>query len=141
MPENVNRARIKGTELAYHAFAGAWQLRAQATFQDPLDEATGKLLPRRAREYGSVSVQNAAGPWKLGAEVVASSARFDTPGEDPAARMHGYALLNLTASYALNRAWLLRARWNNVFDREYELVQNFNTPGSNLFVALQYQTP
>lgn len=141
MPENVNRARIKGTELAYQAFAGAWQLRAQATFQDPVDEATGKLLPRRARQYGSASVQHAAGPWKLGGEVVASSARFDTPGEDPAARMHGYALLNLTASYALNRAWLLRARWNNVFDREYELVQNFNTPGSNVFVALQYQTP
>ena len=141
MPENVNRARIKGTELAYQAFAGSWQLRAQATLQDPVDEATGKLLPRRARQYGSASVQNAVGAWKLGAEVVASSARFDTPGEDPAARMHGYALLNLTASYALNRAWLLRARWNNVFDREYELVQNFNTPGSNLFVALQYQTP
>ena len=55
--------------------------------------------------------------------------------------MHGYGLLNLTASYALNRALSLRARWNNVFNRDYALAQNFNTPGSNLFVALHYQTP
>ena len=70
---------------------------------------------------------------------MASGARFDLPGEDPSTRMHGYALLNLTASYALNRALSLRARWNNVFNREYELAQNFNTPGSNLFLGLQYQ--
>lgn len=140
-PENVDRARIRGTELAYQAFGGPWQLRAKATFQNPVDEASGDLLPRRARQFGSLAVQNARGPWKLGGELVASGARFDRPGEDPAARMHGYALLNLTAAYSVNRSMVLRARWNNVFDREYELVQNFNTPGSNLFVALQYQTP
>jgi outer membrane cobalamin receptor len=33
----------------------------------------------------------------------------------------------------------MRARWNNVANRDYELAQNFNIPGSNLFVALQYQ--
>jgi len=53
--------------------------------------------------------------------------------------MHGYGLVNLTASYALDPEWSVKARWNNVFNREYELAQNFNTPGSNLFVALQYQ--
>jgi vitamin B12 transporter len=140
-PQNVDRARIKGTELAYEGFMGGLHLRAQATFQDPVDESTGKLLPRRARQHGMLSVQNSSGRWKLGGELVASGERFDTPGEDPAARMHGYALVNLTASYALTRALTLRARWNNVFNRDYELVQNFNTPGSNVFVALQYQTP
>jgi vitamin B12 transporter len=140
-PQNLAAARIKGTELAYQAFFRGLQVRAQATLQDPVDEATGKLLPRRARQYGSLAVSNVRGPLTLGGEIVASGARFDTAGEDPATRMHGYALLNLTASYALSRALSLRARWNNVFDRDYELAQNFNTPGSNVFVALQYQTP
>jgi vitamin B12 transporter len=53
--------------------------------------------------------------------------------------MHGYGLFNLTAICALDREWSVRARWNNVFDRAYELAQNFNTPGSNVFVAVQYQ--
>jgi vitamin B12 transporter len=48
-------------------------------------------------------------------------------------------LLNLTAVFAFDREWSVRARWNNVFDRDYELAKNFNTPGSNVFVAVQYQ--
>src|SRR5712691_4461866 len=138
-PRNLNRARIKGTELGYQGFFAGLQANAQLTLQDPVDEETGKLLPRRAREYGSVAAGNAAGRWRFGAEVTASGARFDSTDEDPAKKMHGYALLNLTASYALARDWSVRARWNNVFDRNYELAQNFNTPGSNVFVALQYQ--
>ena len=138
-PQNLNRARIKGTELSYQGFFGGLQANALLTLQDPVDEETGKLLPRRAREYGSLGVGNATGPWRFGAEVTASGARFDSAGEDPAKKMHGYALLNLTVSYALARDWSVQARWNNVFDREYELAQNFNTPGSNVFLALQYQ--
>jgi vitamin B12 transporter len=138
-PSNVNRTRIKGTELAYQGFLGGLQANAQLTFQDPVDGETGKLLPRRAKEHGSLAISNATGPWRLGAEVVASGARFDSIDEDPAKKMHGYGLVNLTASYALSRDWLVRARWNNVFDREYELAKDFNTPGSNVFVAVQYQ--
>lgn len=138
-PQNLNRAKIKGTELGYQGFFGGLQASAQLTLQDPVDEETGKMLPRRAREYGSLAVGNASGPWRLGGELTASGARFDSAGEDPARRMHGYALLNLTVSYTLARDWSIQARWNNALDREYELAQNFNTPGSNVFVALQYQ--
>jgi len=137
--QNLNRARIKGAELGYQGSVGRLQASAQLTLQEPVDVETGKLLPRRAREFGSVTVGSAAGRWRFGAEVTASGARFDSADENPAKKMHGYALLNLTASCALARDWLVRARWNNVFDRDYELAQNFNTPGSNVFVALQYQ--
>jgi len=139
MPQNVSQARIKGTELGYEGFFGGLQANAQLTFQDPMNEETGKLLQRRAREHGRLALSDAAGPWRLGAEVVASGARFESTDESPGTKMHGYGLLNLTASYALSRDWSVRARWNNVFNREYELAQNFNTPGSNVFVAVQYQ--
>lgn len=138
-PQNVDRARITGTELGYQGFWGGRQASAQLTLQNPVDEDTGQLLQRRARQYGSLAISDASGPWKLGAELVASGARFDSTDEAPDTRMHGYALFNFTAGYALNREWSVRARWNNVFNREYELAQNFNTPGSNVFVAVQYQ--
>jgi len=138
-PENLNRARIKGTELGYQGFFGGLQANALLVLQDPVNEETGRMLPRRARQHGSVAVGNAAARWRFGVEVTASGARFDSADEDPAKKMHGYALLNLTASYALARDWSVRARWNNVFDRDYELAQHFNTPGSNVFMALQHQ--
>lgn len=138
-PQNLDRARIKGTELGYQGSLNGWQASVQLTLQDPVNEETGKLLQRRAREHGSLAINNSSGPWKFGAEVIGSGARFDSTDEAPGTKMHGYGLFNLTASYALSRDWLVRARWNNVFNREYELAQNFNTPGSNVFVALQYQ--
>ncbi|HEY6239239.1 MAG TPA: TonB-dependent receptor [Burkholderiales bacterium] len=140
MPQNVNQARIRGTELNYDGLFGGLRASAQLVFQDPVDEATGQLLQRRAREHGNLAASYTFGPWSMGTQVVASSARFDSTNEDPNTRMHGYASVNLTASYTLSQEWLLRARWNNVFNREYELAQNFNTPGSNVFVALQYQS-
>jgi vitamin B12 transporter len=70
---------------------------------------------------------------------VASGERFDSTTETPATRMHGYGLVNLIAHYAMSREWTVKARWNNVTNRSYELARHFNTPGSNLFVALQYQ--
>jgi vitamin B12 transporter len=137
--ENLDSARIKGLELGYQGSLAGSQANAHLTLQNPVDEATGQMLPRRAKEFGSLGLIKSSGSWTLGAEVVGSSARFDQAGEVEGTRMHGYALLNLTATYALDREWSIRARWNNVFDREYELAQTFNTPGSNVFVAVQYQ--
>ena len=139
IPQNVGQARVEGVDLGYDVVFGAFRASAQLTLQDPVDDATGLLLPRRAKEHGSLTVNRTSGPWTLGTEVVASSARFDRANEAEGSRMHGYGLVNLTAIYALDREWSIRARWNNVFDREYELVQYFNTPGSNVFVAVQYR--
>jgi vitamin B12 transporter len=135
--QNLASARINGTELSYQGVYDGVQMNAQLTLQNPVDDATGLLLPRRAKEHGSFSLNRSSGRWTLGTEVVASSARFDQVNEGT--RMHGYGLVNLTAIYALDREWSVRIRWNNVFDREYELAHDFNTPGSNVFVALQYQ--
>jgi vitamin B12 transporter len=139
LPQNLSRARIRGSELAYVGTLAGYDITARFAFQDPVDEDTGQRLPRRAREHGSVSVTKAFGAWRFGSELVASGARFDSTTEDPATRMHGYGLLNLIANYTVSRDWLVRARWNNVTNHDYELAQHFNTPGSNLFVALQYQ--
>ena len=138
--QNLDSARIKGVELGYQGSFAGYRANLSVTLQDPIDEATGTMLPRRAKEFGSLSLSKTSADWTLGAEVVASSARFDQPDEAEGTRMHGYGLLNLTASYAIDREWSVRARWNNVFNREYELAQNFNTPGSNVFVAVQYQS-
>jgi vitamin B12 transporter len=138
--QNVDNARIRGVELGYQGSFASLQAYARVTLQNPEDEATGSMLPRRAKEFAGAGLSNTSGSWTLGGEVVASSARFDQAGEVETSKMHGYALLNLTATYAIDREWSVRARWNNVFNREYELAQHFNTPGTNVFLALQYQS-
>ena len=137
--QNLNQTRITGVEFAYRGELWGWQMQAQATSQDPRDEMTNFQLRRRARQYGSVLAKRDFGSWSVGAELIASSLRYDSTTEAPNTRLHGYGLLNLTARYAYTREWSINARWNNVLDREYELVQFFNTPRGNAFAWLDYR--
>jgi len=138
--QNLSQARITGLEFAYHGDLWGWYLRARATLQEPRDETTGFLLRRRAKEYGSMAANRRIGSLNIGAELTGSSARFDSTTEAANARMNGYGLLNLSLGYALSRQWSINARWNNVTNREYELVQFYNTPRSNLFAWLAYRS-
>ena len=138
-PQNINQAHIKGAELSYQGSYAGFSTNAHFTVQNPVNSLTGQLLQRRAKHYGSLTVNKSLGLWKLGAELVTSGARFDSANENPSTRLSGYALYNLTVNYAFAREWSFNLRWNNVFNRNYELVQNFNTPGSNVFFALRYE--
>jgi vitamin B12 transporter len=138
LPQNLDRARIRGGEFAWQATLDATEFRAKLTLQRPENEATGLELQRRAREFGSITARRAWRQWRFGAEVVASGARFDSSNEDPATRMGGYALLNLFASYAFAPGWSAEIRWNNVTNKDYELVKDYNTPGSNVFVWVRW---
>lgn len=137
--QNLARARTEGVEIAWRGTLWGWQTRAQLTLQDPRDETTGLQLRRRAKEYGSVGAERRFGRARFGAEIVGTGERFDSTNEAPSTRMHGYGLVNLTAGYAIARDWSIHARWNNVFDRDYELVQFFNTPGSSVFAWVAWQ--
>jgi vitamin B12 transporter len=135
---NVNEARIRGGTLALAADAANHRFKAELTRANPIDLATGHVLVRRAKTFGSLSVNSAAGPWRWGGEVVGSSERFDSVTNAPSSRLAGYALVSLRAAYAITPQWTVSARWNNVFDKTYTLVRGYNTPGSNAFVMLEY---
>jgi vitamin B12 transporter len=137
-PENLSKARIRGTELSYTARFFEAQLRAKLTLQDPEVRPTGLQLQRRARRHGSLMAMRAFGPWRVGAEVVASGERFDSATESPASRLAGYALFNLTLARSLTPEWSVDLRWNNVADKEYELIQGYNVPGSNVLLSLRW---
>jgi vitamin B12 transporter len=52
--------------------------------------------------------------------------------------MAGHALLHVHGSYALTPEVTVSARWNNALDKDYELAKGYNTPRSNVFLALEY---
>ena len=136
-PQNVANATLQGITLELEARAGELVVRASADFQRPEDDASGNLLPRRARRHAAVAVAQSWNALRLGAELIASSARFDDAANTR--RMGGYALVNLTADYALGRGWTLFARLDNAFDRRYELAADYNTAGANVFAGVRYR--
>lgn len=135
--ENVDRARIEGVELGY-AFRGAkWQVRAEATLQDPRDRATGDRLLRRARENYMLAVERLAGRLALAADVTWAGNRTDVAFPSTVS-LRGYTLVNATARYAVTDRWSVQARLDNAFDEAYTLVYGYNTAGRSFTLATRF---
>ncbi|HTS23235.1 MAG TPA: TonB-dependent receptor [Casimicrobiaceae bacterium] len=137
VPQNVESATLEGVTFELEGRAAGVDMRGSLDLQRPLDNATGNLLPRRARRHGAITVARSWNALRVGAEVVASGARFDDAANT--IRMGGYALVNLTAEYDLGAGWTLFARGTNVLDKHYELAADYNTAGAAIFAGVRYR--
>ncbi|HEX7634933.1 MAG TPA: TonB-dependent receptor [Noviherbaspirillum sp.] len=133
---NVNKTLLEGITLGAGSRIGNYTVRAALDLQNPRDETADRRLARRAREHGTVGLDYAVGALKAGGEAVFSGKRFDDAANRNA--MGGYGIVNLHASYDFAPNWSLFGRWDNIFDKNYELARNYATPGSNLFVGVRY---
>ena len=114
LPQNIDRAKIRGAELSYAGDMVGTQLRSKLTWQDPENAATGAQLRRRSKIFGSVTATRTIGAWRFGAEMFASGERYDSSDERLGSRLPGYALLNLFAARTIATDWQVELRWNNV---------------------------
>lgn len=133
---NVDQALLTGLSLGAKTTYRAFTLRASLDLQDPRDEKTDLRLQRRAKQHGTIGVDYAAGLLKVGGEAMFSSNRFNDLANRN--KLGGYGIVNLHASYDIAPKWTLVGRWDNVFDKSYELAGTYNTPGSSLFVGVRY---
>lgn len=142
LPENINKATIQGITLAASNRWDNLDVGGSVDIQSPRDDETDKLLRRRANRHGQMHLGYSLQDWRFGAEMVASSARYEDAANT--LRMSGYTLFNMTAQYKVNRDWTLQARANNIFDKNYYLAIDgngfpYNTPGANVFVNIRYE--
>ena len=131
--ENVARAKIRGSELAYDARFGTWTLGTTLTWQDARNEDTDSALLRRPKQKVSAIVERQLGDAvRVGAEVLYAGGRDDVGGLG----LPSYTLFNLRGSWNFADAWRANARIENATDRDYELAHGYNTPERSGFVEL-----
>ena len=133
---NVGSAKITGLSIGGALRQGNFSLRGSFDQQNPVNETSGEVLAKRARQFGNAGIEYQKGLIKAGAEGSFVGTRYDS--YPAGAAMGGYALFNLYGDYQLMRDLSLFARWNNVFNKDYQLSYGYNTPGSNVFVGLRY---
>ena len=136
-PNNVSDATLKGVTLS-----GGWSWRdaavhASVDLQSPTDDATGHLLPRRARRHATLSYSQQAGSVRLTAEWVGSSERYDDA--ENLRRLGGYGIVNLAAEWAFAHGVTLFIRGDNVLDRNYELAADYATGGARVFAGARWR--
>ena len=136
-PQNVANATLEGATLYGDARWRDTSLRGSIDVQSPTDDATGHLLPRRARRHASVAWTQQVGAGRFVAEVVGSSERFDDA--ENTRRLAGYGVVNLTLEYALDPRTTIFVRGDNVFGRNYELAADFSTGGVRVSAGVRWR--
>lgn len=133
--QNLDRARIRGVEFSYRIARNAWQLTAEAVYQDPKDLATGEQLLRRAKENFTLNYWHRFGRFELGLQLLAAGDREDFGGTE----LDSYLLANLSARVDLGSGWSATAQIENLLDEDYQLVSGYRTQDRAVFVGIAYR--
>jgi vitamin B12 transporter len=133
---NVSSAKITGASLSGLAQLSSLNLKASYTQQNPVNEGSNSTLVKQAKQYGNIAGEYIYSKVTTGVGATFSGRRNDYLGD--ATGMGAYTLYNLYANYELEKDLSLFVRWNNVFNKNYQLSYGYNTPGSNAFVGLRY---
>ena len=132
---NVASAKITGLSVGGATRFGNISIRGSFDQQNPIDQSTGYVLAKRARQFGNIGTEYKNTRLTAGAEGTfqANRTNFDNTGY-----MGGYAIYNLYGNYQITKDWSLFGRWNNIFNKDYQLSYGYATPGSNVFVGMRY---
>jgi vitamin B12 transporter len=155
-PINLDRARIRGLELAGSWRHGPWTLSGQASGLDPIDRSPaaagapatyGNLLPRRAESSAFVDVRRSL--WRRAS--VSARGRWEGRRFDDIANtvpLGGYFLLDLLADVEIADGWSLEGRITNALGRTYYTAAAsddplspayYNQPGRELDLTVRYR--
>ncbi|OFZ99461.1 MAG: hypothetical protein A2Z44_00320 [Betaproteobacteria bacterium RBG_19FT_COMBO_58_11] len=132
----TQRANITGATLSYNGRLEEFNVRASTTWQNPIDKSNNTILQRRAQQTATAGIDRSFGAWSAGMGVIASGYRYDKANN--VNRLGGYTVFNLYSGYTYSKELSFVARLNNVFDKQYELAQTYNTPDRNVFIGFDY---
>ena len=134
-------AEITGLEFTVSAALRGTDIALAGHVMEPQNKVNGKQLARRAQQQLSLDVDRAGRRFAAGATVLFTGDRYDDAANT--IRLNAYARLDLRARYQINAQWLLRAKINNVLDKNYVMAYDFSlgkyaVPGREVFITIAY---
>lgn len=162
--QNVGETERKGIEIGLHGkidkvnFAANYGF-VDATYQTGFDVGSGSnssnsdgvihvnkgnKIPAIARQTFKLRSSYEITPqWNMGGTLVVIAGQYahgDENNQDVNGKVPGYAVLNLDTNYKLTSNWILFAKVNNVFDKEYA---TYGQLGQNIYTGQdeQFRTP
>ena len=138
---NVNKARIRGTELALGYEHNDWRTAIALTYMDPEDRETGKQLRRLTKQTARFDLDKTIGNFVIGGSVIAEGDRYDDAANKN--KLSGFATLDLRAGWKFTPNWSTRLTLANVLDKEYSTAikskdLNYIAAGRTGMMTLRY---
>jgi len=132
---NISNAKNEGLETSYNGRIDNTDLRASLTLQKPINEASGKILERRAKTLAALSASQLWGPWTLGSSVKFTGARSDN-ANNPG--LSSYMLLDATAKYRLSSDWAVYGRIENMSNKSYQTAYGYQQLPRTIYVGASW---
>ncbi|WP_455376046.1 TonB-dependent vitamin B12 receptor [Kaarinaea lacus] len=141
MPENIEKASIKGIEFIVQSRIMHWDTQLNLSVLDPKNRSNngnnGNVLPRRAKETAQLVVSRNFGKYNLGGTVIADGNRYDNAANT--VKLASYYTVDIYGSYQAATDWRVGASVKNIFDEDYQTVAYYNTPGRYYLLTVSYQ--
>lgn len=135
-PSNVADAQITGVEVSLAKEMLGWQVSANASWLDPRDRESDKVLVSRSRQLGNLEISRNFGGLHLATSVHAQGQRFDDA--DNQVRVPGYGLVDLSVAYDISRDLKVQLKVANLLDKSYTSRATYLEDGRNFLLSVNY---
>ncbi len=135
IPVNINEAKASGLEFSSGiGIMKGLLINLSYTYMDSEDKSTGKQLLRRARHKGAFGIlYDPTDEFGLNLLGTVVEDRIDFGGT----KMDDYVKVDFTSNYRATDKIEFFARIENLFDKEYEEVTGFTSPGISVFGGIK----
>ncbi len=128
---NTNEASLQGIELEISTVINQWLFSSSFDYLDATDESTGNALIRRPEQTLKLSIDRQFDKLFLGADLLAEKGRYDRGN----VKLDSFERVDLKSAYHITPNFAVHAKIGNLFDKDYQLAQGFNTEGRTLSVS------
>lgn len=138
IPIQTQKAQIDGIEAEISTQLLGWNNKLGMQILKPLDRETNLRLPRRADKILTYDLSRSWGQLDIGGNVIARHNSFEEDWLGKRTEVAGFVTVDLRAAYHLNKNWMFSAKLNNLLDKDYQTVYQYNTQGRNFFLSIHY---
>lgn len=140
VPNNIDRALIRGVEAQLGTQFGDLRLQSYLTWLQPENDGDGanrgNTLPRRREQSARLDVDYDIRAFSAGLSVYGASDGFDNIANTTP--LPGYATLNLRFGWQALPQWLLQLEGRNVLDKDYETAATYQTYGASVMATVRF---
>lgn len=136
-PTNIADADIEGAEFTSRHELGDVTINASYSYTRPLDADTDKQLINRTRQKLAVGVDRRWGGFVIGAEATVYGKRY--MDQENLVSTPGYSMFDMHMSFDLTSTLTASMKINNLFNRDYVVIDRYREDGSSAMFAVDYK--
>ena len=131
---NIEEAETKGIDINMTTQFNEWDLKLNATIQDPQNLTSNSQLLRRPKNSYGMTMRRNIGAVTVNLNIRRDSTRYDFGG----LKLEAYTLMNASLRWQINQQLMINASFNNALDEDYVLANGYNTPKRKVFLGFNY---